>query len=156
MVCRAVERSAGAPLHSMAAATLQNLLVDCLLLTQPHNYTEELTAPSRAGSSTAVSRAAELLHDRPEHMWSVGELAEQVHLSVRALQLAFRRDTGDSPMQYLRRIRLARVRTALLAGDPARLTITEVASRWGFSHLGHFAAAYRAEFGESPSETLHR
>lgn len=156
VVCRAVERNAGAPVHPMAAATLQNLLVDTLLLTQPHNYTEELAAPSRAGSTSAVRRAAELLHDRPEYPWSVGELAEQVHLSVRALQLAFRRDTGDTPMRYLRRIRLTRVRATLLGGDPSDLTVTEVASRWGFTHLGHFAAAYRSQFGESPSETLHR
>jgi transcriptional regulator GlxA family with amidase domain len=156
LVCRTVDRRAGDPLHPLAAATLQNLLVDGLLLAQRHNDTDELAAPSRAGSSREVRAAIELLHGRPEHPWSVGELAEQVHLSVRALQQAFRRDTRDSPMRYLRAIRLARVRDTLRAGDPAELTVTEAALRWGFSHHGHFAAAYRAQFGETPSETLHR
>ena len=31
---------------------------------------------------------------------------------------------------------------------------SEIASRWGFSHLGRFAVEYRLRFGEDPSETL--
>ncbi|HZZ50057.1 MAG TPA: AraC family transcriptional regulator [Pseudonocardia sp.] len=156
LVCRAVDREdplIGAP---MASSMLQNLLVDSLLLAQRHNYSEQLHAPTRTGSSRAVREAADLLHDRPEYAWSVGELAEQVHLSVRALQQAFRRDTGDSPMRYLRRVRLNRAHTALLASDPTESTVTDLAARAGFGHHGHFAAAYRGQFGESPSETLHR
>jgi AraC-like DNA-binding protein len=30
-----------------------------------------------------------------------------------------------------------------------------VAHRAGFAHLGRFATAYRARFGNTPSETLH-
>ena len=50
---------------------------------------------------------------------------------------------------------LAKVHATLLAGDPNELTVTEVANRWGFGHHGHFAAAYRAQFSESPSQTLN-
>ncbi len=32
--------------------------------------------------------------------------------------------------------------------------MTDIATKWGFGHLGRFAAAYRARFGESPSHTL--
>jgi AraC-like DNA-binding protein len=34
------------------------------------------------------------------------------------------------------------------------VSVAEVAARWGFSHLGRFAAAYRKRYGESPSHTL--
>lgn len=156
LVCRAVERDGAETPAPMATLMLQNLLVDSLLLAQHHNYSEQLRNPTPAGSSRAVRQAEELLHARPEYAWSVGALAEQVHLSVRALQQAFRRDTGDSPMQYLRRIRLSRVHAALLDADPAVSTVTEIAVKAGFGHHGHFAAAYRAQFGESPSATLHR
>jgi transcriptional regulator GlxA family with amidase domain len=54
----------------------------------------------------------------------------------------------------LREIRLARVRDALRAADPHRDTVAEAAHRCGFGHLGRFAAAYRAKYGEPPSTTL--
>ena len=35
-------------------------------------------------------------------------------------------------------------------------SITEIAGRWGFSHMGRFAVEYRKRFGEPPSQTLRR
>ncbi|WP_415858950.1 helix-turn-helix domain-containing protein [Agromyces laixinhei] len=40
--------------------------------------------------------------------------------------------------------------------DPNEGSVSEIARRWGFVNLGRFAAAYRREFGENPSETLRR
>ncbi|WP_278258467.1 helix-turn-helix domain-containing protein [Nocardioides convexus] len=40
----------------------------------------------------------------------------------------------------------------LLAGRVG--TVGEAASRWGFTHLGRFAAAYRGRYGVAPSDTL--
>ncbi|MFV2073945.1 MAG: helix-turn-helix domain-containing protein, partial [Thermoanaerobaculales bacterium] len=34
--------------------------------------------------------------------------------------------------------------------------VTDVANSWGFWHMGQFAADYRRQFGELPSETLRR
>ena len=36
------------------------------------------------------------------------------------------------------------------------VNVTDVAQRWGFTHLGNFSVVYRQEFGESPSQTLRR
>jgi AraC-like DNA-binding protein len=58
-------------------------------------------------------------------------------------------------MRYLRSARLARVREALIRADGAA-SVTDIAMGWGFSHLGRFAAEYRGQFGESPSETFRR
>ncbi|WP_363094775.1 helix-turn-helix domain-containing protein, partial [Pseudonocardia sp. 73-21] len=38
--------------------------------------------------------------------------------------------------------------------DPARRSVADIASHWGFTHLGRFAAAYRERYGCVPSETL--
>ncbi|HEY0574119.1 MAG TPA: AraC family transcriptional regulator [Pseudonocardia sp.] len=156
LVLNEADRSNGRSLHPLTTRTLENLLVGTLLLAQPHNYTAELNQPTRAASPRAVREAMELLEARPEHTWSVGELAASVHVSVRALQDAFARSAGMSPMRYLRQVRLARVRAELLDGVPGNTTVTEVAARWGFAHHGHFAAAYRAKFGEPPAGTLRR
>lgn len=82
------------------------------------------------------------------------ELARVGCMSVRALHAAFQQALGETPMSYLRRIRLDRVRAELLRGDPARLRVTDVAVRWGFGHQSRFAQQYRDRFGELPSRTL--
>jgi transcriptional regulator GlxA family with amidase domain len=57
-------------------------------------------------------------------------------------------------MAYLRRVRLARAHAGLRDADPGRHTVAEIAGRWGFTHLGRFAEAYRERYGRPPSETL--
>jgi AraC-like DNA-binding protein len=57
-------------------------------------------------------------------------------------------------MMYLRRLRLHHVHAELAAHSPDSVTVTMVAGRWGFVHLGRFAGQYRQLFGETPSETL--
>ena len=51
--------------------------------------------------------------------------------------------------------RLRRVRFDL-ENAQGEISVTETALRWGFSHLGRFAADYRKTFGERPSETARR
>ncbi|WP_460359141.1 helix-turn-helix domain-containing protein [Mycobacterium sp. ZZG] len=52
------------------------------------------------------------------------------------------------------RRQLHHVRAELIAHSPPSVTVTMVAGRWGFLHLGRFAIQYRQLFGESPSQTL--
>ena len=40
--------------------------------------------------------------------------------------------------------------------DPSSTSITKVANRWGFWHMGQFASDYRKLFVELPSDTLGR
>jgi hypothetical protein len=85
-----------------------------------------------------------------------GDLVTSYHVNIPfSGQLdGFRRYVGMAPMTYLRHLRLARVHEELRLGDPRSVTVAEVASRWGFGHLGRFAAAYRAKYGVAPSVTL--
>jgi len=61
-------------------------------------------------------------------------------------------------MVYLRQVRLRRadadLRAAAGAGVGAGRSVASIASRWGFTNFGRFAAAYRARYGRTPSETL--
>jgi len=78
-------------------------------------------------------------------------VCSEVGCSARTLQVAFRQHAGRGPMEFLRELRLDRVRADLTA--PGRCGVREVAQKYGFLHLGHFANQYRARFGERPSET---
>ncbi|MGC4792182.1 helix-turn-helix transcriptional regulator [Micromonospora sp. DT178] len=60
-----------------------------------------------------------------------------------------------TPMRYVRQIRLERAHRDLQAADPSTgVTVTMIARRWGFTHLGRFSTDYRAAYGSSPSHTL--
>lgn len=83
----------------------------------------------------------------------IKDLAARCSVAERTLNAHFRAFVGLSPMHYLRRLRLAAAREALLSGAPGT-TVTEVAKRYCFNHFGRFADQYRGCFGESPSATL--
>ena len=62
---------------------------------------------------------------------------------------------GITPKQCLQAVRLTGVRRDLRRSG-AKAKIADVANRWEFWHMGQFAADYRHQFGELPSETLQR
>ncbi len=103
----------------------------------------------------ASRRAQELLTSRLHEPWSVFRLAWTLGLSSRTLHRVVRRELGLSPMQLLRRARLAEARSRLETPRPG-VTVTRVAMDCGFVHLGRFSQEYARQFGESPSETLRR
>ncbi|MGW0174513.1 AraC family transcriptional regulator [Rhodococcus sp. NPDC003322] len=100
-----------------------------------------------------VKRVVDALHADPGRVWTAGDMAECAGVGVRRLQEGFRRYVGRSPSEYLLDIRLQRAHEELLDADPSR-TVTEIAQRWGFTHTGRFAAAYRNKYGNSPSQSL--
>jgi AraC-like DNA-binding protein len=140
--------------ESLVAGHLCDSLTIGLLLATDHPYREALARPGRAYRPAPVRRAMDAIHAHPEHPFTLATLAATAGVCVRTLQAGFRRYTRSSPMGYLRQVRLARAHDDLRASDPRRTTVTEVAYRWGFTHLGRFAADYRARYGIPPSVTL--
>ena len=90
-----------------------------------------------------------------EHV-SVTDLCRATGVSERTLEYAFRDVMGLTPVAYLIRLRLHRVRQGLMAGTHGSTTVTAEAVNWGFWHFGEFSHAYKECFGESPSDTLRR
>jgi len=84
------------------------------------------------------------------------QLCQVLGVSLRKLHDCFMATTGMSPLAYLKTRRLLLARRALRrTGGDAEL-VKAVALAHGFWHFGHFAQDYRAQFGETPSETRAR
>ena len=147
----------GTLLHSrLAAAQIEQLLMTTLLTVQPHNYMDALREGASPAAPYYVRRAEEFIACHADRPITLASLATASGASARALQEGFRRFRDTTPMAYLKWVRLARVHADLEAADPALDSVTEIATRWGFFHLGNFAADYLRRFGERPSETLKR
>jgi AraC family transcriptional regulator, ethanolamine operon transcriptional activator len=86
----------------------------------------------------------------------VTDLCEAAGVSERTLQNAFKEVMEMTPVAYLTRLRLHRVRQSLRAATHASTTVSTEALRWGFWHFGDFSRAYKNCFGELPSDTLRR
>jgi AraC-like DNA-binding protein len=128
----------------------QDLLISGLALTVEHPYSHE----PAARRPRTVKRTLDAMHADPGRQFTATDLAAIAGVGIRVLQESFKQHLGMSPLTYLRRLRLDGVHHELSRGDPWQVSVSEVAARWGFTHLGRFAGAYRARFGESPSQTL--
>lgn len=84
------------------------------------------------------------------------ELARAIGVSHRTLNYAFKSVLDITPYSYLQLHRLNATHRELAIADPKEFTVTSIALKWGFSHLGRFSKLYRNLFGEMPSETLRQ
>jgi AraC-like DNA-binding protein len=121
----------------------------------------EVFAPSgedrtRRAHALIVKKAEDHVLARAGDHVSVSDLCRVTAVSERALQNAFKGVMGLTPLAYLTRVRLHRVREALLEGTQGSTTVSVEALRWGFWHFGEFSRAYKECFGELPSATLRR
>jgi AraC family transcriptional regulator, ethanolamine operon transcriptional activator len=102
----------------------------------------------KVAEDCVLARAGERVH--------LSDLCRAADVSERTLECAFKEVTGLSPMAYLLRLRLHRVRAALLTAESESTRVSGQALKWGFWHFGEFSRAYKLCFGESPSATLRR
>jgi AraC-like DNA-binding protein len=142
--------------HPLIIERLYEVLISGLLLATDHPYRGQLTGRDRAYRPTSVRRAIDMIHAHPEYPFTVVTLARAAGVSVRTLQAGFQRYLDTTPMGYLRHLRLTRVHDDLLAADPRDSTVTDIAHRWGFMHLGRFSGAYRQRYHTTPAQTLRR
>jgi AraC-like DNA-binding protein/tetratricopeptide (TPR) repeat protein len=91
----------------------------------------------------------------PHRGHDVANLAALANVSVRALQRQFKKFLGRTPLDVLQDIRFECARRLFLQASPSA-TVTHIALRSGFRHLGRFSVEYGRRYGERPSQTLAR
>lgn len=122
--------------------------------TQPNDSRPSPTERVRALHICQMARAFVEASLDADTVPTIVDICTTLSVSERSLQYAFRSYVDMSPLVYLRLRRLNRVRATLRAADPQTTTVTVVAMRFGFLHLGRFALDYKQLFGERPSATL--
>jgi AraC-like DNA-binding protein len=111
---------------------------------------------ARQTHDTIMRRFRRVLEEHPNRPIYLPEICAAIGVPERTLRLCCQEQLAMSPKQYLMRRRMHLVRRALMAAG-ADATVTEIATRFGFWHLGRFSAGYQTIFGELPSATLtHR
>ncbi|MCP1834842.1 AraC-like DNA-binding protein [Bradyrhizobium sp. USDA 4518] len=101
-----------------------------------------------------VERARTYIYDHLSEPISIDELAAAAYASRRTLFRAFSDILDDTPQNYVRRLRLHRIRHDLASDAEKACTIALVANQWGIGDLGRMSGWYRELFGERPRDTV--
>lgn len=152
-----LESGSAAPLaHPQAQKTLGAALLGHIALAARGARDLPAPLPTYRTRKLILERAREYVLEHAHEAVTIGELCAVLRVSRRTLQYCFQDVLNTSPAQYLRTVRLNGVRRELRLGRACGTQVQDVAARWGFWHLSHFANDYRAMFGELPSETLRK
>jgi AraC-like DNA-binding protein len=136
----------------------QNELLETLLATLrgADDFESTRSDRTRQAQGLIVKTAEDYAMAQSGDRLYVTELCKVAAVSERTLEYAFKEIMGLTPVTYLTRLRLHRVRQALMAATQGSTTVTTEALNWGFWHFGEFSRVYKECFGELPSETLRR
>ncbi len=100
---------------------------------------------------TDIGRALTAIHDTPGAPWTVDQLARIALTSRSAFAKRFRLLVGDSPANYLTRVRMEQAKQLLAE----QRTVTEVALRLGYGSQAAFSRAFRRHAGAPPARWRH-
>jgi AraC-like DNA-binding protein len=145
----------GKVLHPEVARSLEQALIHAMVRCWTEGMSVEL-CPRVRNRSAIMARLEDFLmanHNQPTYL---AEICAATGVSERTLRVCCHEHLDVSPMRYLWLRRMHLARRALMRADPEVVTVTEVASTYGFGELGRFAVQFRALFGETPSASLHR
>lgn len=143
------------PLQASLAPGLSDYVMAVLLSHLPHNYSNVLQQDHGRVLPRHVRRARDYMEQHLAEPIALATVAQVCEVSIRTLQNGFSQFLSQTPSEYLRARRLARVHEALQnAGNEA--SVTDILLDHGVSSFGHFATQYRKQFGCLPSDTLRK
>jgi AraC-like DNA-binding protein len=96
----------------------------------------------------AIGRVLAMLHDRPAHPWSLGELAQGAGMSRAVLAQRFAQLVGCPPMHYLT---LWRMQVAARLMADGAMKIAAVADAVGYGSEAAFSRAFKKATGTTPA-----
>jgi AraC-like DNA-binding protein len=96
-----------------------------------------------------ICRARDLIRDCHTEAVSLSDCAAEADLSPWHLLRSFRETFGETPKEYMTRLRLEHAKNLLTLTDRS---VTEVCFDVGFSSLGTFSVLFKRHVGISPKE----
>lgn len=151
-----LERPGGLRDLPLARTQLEAYVLTTLLQAGRHQYSDALAGHDDLTRLGRLAPVVTYIEEHADAELTPELLARVACVSVRTLHAAFADRLGETPMAYVRRVRLGKVRADLLRADARETRVTDVAMRWGFFHQSRFAQQYREQFHELPSVTLQR
>jgi len=100
-------------------------------------------------SDPIVSDAVDWIRGNLQNKMNIDDILEQVPTSRRNLVRRFKQTTGDSPQEFIQKMRVDRAKTLLETGS---LAIEEIVERVGYQDNSSFTRLFRRHTNFSPKE----
>lgn len=110
-----------------------------------------LSAARGNGTMSQVLNAISLMERSYQDKFDIKQLAVSAHMSTSAFHKAFKDITADSPLQYLKKIRLAKARDLTVQ---SKMRANLAASEVGYESPSQFSREFKRYFGESPADVM--
>ncbi|GGZ54717.1 AraC family transcriptional regulator [Paraglaciecola chathamensis] len=128
-------------------------LADILVITAMRQHLLELSDEKigwlGALEDNRIGNALELIHESPDHHWSLEELAQNVGMSRTSFAQQFKRLVGNTPMEYLTEWRMSLAYSKLQLSKDSMLAI---ALDIGYQSEAAFSRVFKKVIGQSPNE----
>ena len=131
----------------------QMLLREILLIIRDSE--ERRPLPLQLKKHKILKKATDWMRERTIQPVPLSQLYQELSVSERAAQIAFKDQFGLSLKTYYKNYRLMRIHQALKKENGENF-ISDVASSFGYWHMGQFSKDYKNLIGELPSTTLNK
>jgi AraC family ethanolamine operon transcriptional activator len=146
------ERPGDTAAHVAAGREIRSAALACL----PKHQASRVAIGRPRLDRAAIIRRAMAMIDAAPTVPTASKLADDIGVTGRTLLRTFRETYGVPPKRYLILRELHVIRRSLQETASGEATVADVLTRHGVWDFGRFAARYRRQFGESPSETIRR
>ena len=109
----------------------------------------EKTRNCTESQAELAKQASSYVLERMDKRITIKEIADQMHVSQTQLKNSFRNYYGNSVYKYIRSKKMEQAAALLAEGQ---LSVMEIAGMFGSENCSKFAAAFRGEYGMSPSD----
>jgi transcriptional regulator GlxA family with amidase domain len=104
-----------------------------------------------SGTFSQVAHALKVMQSDYAAKLDVEQLASTAHMSSSAFHRAFKEITSDSPMQYLKKLRLTKARDFIVQKS---MKAYIAADKVGYESSSQFSREFKRYFGQTPAEMI--
>lgn len=142
--------------NPVIADCAEKLLLMLMLSSLPHSYEGDLQAERSVAVPFYIRRAENYLQAKMAQSITMQALCNAASVSARTLHYGFQKYRRQTPMKYLKGLRLAAARKALISARNTGTRVSDIALTVGYRQVSQFNRDYKARFGESPGATRRR
>lgn len=138
---------------SFISASFTQYLIELILLKVPNNYSQQLNEQRQRVLPSYMKKAQQYIQQHIKDTIALSALSEFCGVTTRTLQKGFNQYFQQTPIEYIRQLRVELVHQALLNSQKNQ-TVTDILLENGIQSFGHFSNIYKKRYGCLPSYTL--